>query len=76
MLNYGFHPNLLGDVFERTKECHMEDVEEFIARMDKDLELLTGIIAEAQRSMKEHADRERVPVEFKSGDSVLFISPN
>ena len=72
MLNYGFHPNLLGDVFERTKESHMEDVDEFIARMDKDLERLTGIIAEAQRSTKDQADKGRVPVEFKPGDSVLF----
>jgi len=71
-LNYGFNPNLLGDVFERTVCSHVEGVDQFIARMEKDTERIVGIIGEVQRTMKTQADRGRVPVEFKPGDLVLF----
>ena len=44
----------------------------FVSRMDKDLDRYTGILLEAQRNMKIHADRLRKSVEFKIGDMVLF----
>ena len=71
-LNYGFHPCVVGDVFEQNLSSHVEDVEEFVNRMNKDLERITGIMGEAQRSMKDQADEERLPVEFHPGDLVLF----
>ena len=71
-LNYGFHPCLVHDVAERNRPSQNKDVDAFVSRMDKDLDRYTGILLEAQRNMKIHADRLRKSVEFKIGDMVLF----
>ena len=52
-------------MFEQNLSSHVEDVEEVFNRMNKDLERVTWIMGEAQRSMK-----KRLPVEFHPGDLV------
>lgn len=71
-LNYGFHPSITNDVYERNRITHMENVEEFTTRMDHDNEKIHEIIEAAQQKMKQQADKARVPVELRPGDLVLF----
>lgn len=73
--NYGLHPRA-NSLPAKQQQSHPFDAESWSSKIQETLKQLTTELKSAQKCQKKFADRHRLPLEFKVGDSVWLLSKN